>query len=57
MVGSHQVEILLVESGDKATQWLYGAFEETGLVHVVRAVPDIQSALKALRVVIRSLLR
>lgn len=49
MVGSQPVEILLVESGDQGAQWLYGAFEATGLVHVVRAVPDIQAAMHALR--------
>ena len=49
MVGSQQVEILLVESDDQETQWLRGAFEETGLIHVVQVVPHVQAALLALR--------
>ncbi len=49
MVGSQQVEILLVESDDQQNQWLRDAFEETGLIHVVQVAPHVQAALQALR--------
>ena len=49
MVGSQQVEILLVEADDRESQWLSSAFEETGLIHVVRVVPDVAAALRVLR--------
>lgn len=49
MVGSQQVEILLVENDDQESQWLSNAFEETGLIHIVRVVPDVAAALNILR--------
>tara|TARA_R110002072_G_scaffold302710_2_gene487803 strand:- start:423645 stop:424616 length:972 start_codon:yes stop_codon:yes gene_type:complete len=49
VVGSQQVEILLVENDDQESQWLSNAFEETGLIHVVRVVPDVAAALTILR--------
>jgi CheY-like chemotaxis protein len=49
VVRSQRVEILLVESGDQETPWLRDAFEETGLIHIVRVVPHVESALVALR--------
>jgi len=49
VVGSQQVEILLVEGDDQESQWLSDAFEETGLIQVVRVVPHVKSALEALR--------
>lgn len=49
MVGSQQVEILLVEGDDQESQWLSNAFAETGLIRVVRVVPDVAAALHVLR--------
>jgi CheY-like chemotaxis protein len=49
VVGSQQVEILLVEGDDQESRWLSDAFEETGLIHVVRVVPHVKAALEALR--------
>ncbi|MDA1165106.1 MAG: response regulator, partial [Planctomycetota bacterium] len=49
MVGSQQVEILLVENDDQESRWLRDAFEKTGLIHVVQVVPDGPAALQALR--------
>lgn len=49
MVGSQQVQILIVENDDRESQWLRDSFEETGLIHVALMVPDGESALVALR--------
>ncbi len=49
MVGSQQVEILLVEGDGQESQWLSDAFEETGLIQIVRVVPHVKAALDALR--------
>lgn len=49
MVATQQVEILIVENVNQETRWLQDAFEETGLIHVVRVVPHVRAALDALR--------
>lgn len=49
MVASQQVEILIVENDDPETRWLQDAFEETGLIQVVRVVPHVRAALDALQ--------
>ena len=49
MVASQQVEILIVDNNDQETRWLQDAFEETGLIHVIQAVPHVRAALDVLR--------
>ena len=49
MVGSKQIQILLVESDEAESQWLSSAFEETGLMSVVEVAVDGAAALACLR--------
>ena len=49
MVGSKQIQILLVESDEAESQWLSSAFEETGLMSVVEVASDGAAALACLR--------
>lgn len=49
VVTHKQIEILLVENDESESRWLCDAFEETGLIQVVQVVPDVHSALMALR--------